>query len=97
MIWDKERGKIAFRPITRKDARAYRVTFGPKGNYAMFSAKTFMEHIGLDYSETRIVPLTWTDEGMFETEIPIEFLKNQQQQRLIAVEPNRKSGPGKAG
>ena len=56
-----------------------------------------MEHIGLDYSETRIVPLTWTDEGMFETEIPIEFLKNQQQQRLIAVEPNRKSGPGKAG
>src|SRR4051812_28365656 len=39
LLWDKESRRIAIRPITKKDARAYRVSYGQKGNGAGFSAK----------------------------------------------------------
>lgn len=77
----------ALRPITKKDQRAYRLAYGKKGNGAGFSAKTFMDHIGYDYSESRSTPVTWDEgESMYIAEIPMEYLRANPQQSLLAIE-----------
>jgi hypothetical protein len=86
LLWDKDRRKIGIRPITKKDARAYRLKYGPKNNGAYFSAKTFFDYIGVDYSETRSFPAVWAeDESLLEAEVPTEFMKDEKQQRLIEM------------
>jgi len=62
LLWDGGKRQVAIRPITKKDPRAYRLAYGKKGNGAGFSAKTFMDYIDYDYSESRSTPVRW-DEG----------------------------------
>ena len=76
LLWDAELSRIGIRPITKKDARSYRVAYSPRDINAYFSAKTFMDSIGYDYSETRVFPVAWNDEqGLFEAEIPPQHLR----------------------
>src|SRR5262245_48698764 len=84
LLWDKDRKRIALRPITKKDKSAYYITYAAKGNYSMFSAKTFLEHIGYDLSETRSVEAKWSEnEDMLEIDVPEQYLrKNQKDQSL---------------
>ncbi|MBA3713058.1 MAG: hypothetical protein H0W76_11505 [Pyrinomonadaceae bacterium] len=85
LLWDDARHRIAVRPITKKDKRAYALSRGKSS--AMFSAKTFLEYIGYDYSETRAFPAQWNEEeGMLEVEIPIEHFKGKQQARFLPLE-----------
>jgi len=85
LLWDKERNKIAIRPITKKDKRAYIVTFAPKGNGAGFSAKTFFKYIGYDYAETRSLAAEWNEnEGILEIDVPPENLKDRKQDTGIS-------------
>lgn len=66
IMWDKAQRKVALRPIAKKDPRAYKVSL--RDNASGFSAKTFLEDIGYDYSAgTQIFPVSWTPEqGIFE-------------------------------
>lgn len=81
LLWDAEKIQFAVRVITKKDTRSYRLTYGNKGNGAGFSAKTFFDYIGLDYSESRTMPAEWNDqEMMFEIKIPDEFFVQKRQQ-----------------
>jgi len=92
LLWDQEKHRIGIRPIKKKDSRAYHVSFAKKGNGSGFSAKTFLDYIGYDFSETRSVAAEWNDaEGMFEAEMPIEGLKSERQQRLTPVEGTKKA------
>lgn len=76
LLWDKERRLIGVRPISKKDTRSYQLRTGKKGNGSGFSASTFLDHIGLDYSETRTFPAQWDEhEAMFIIEVPKEYLK----------------------
>ncbi len=87
LLWDAAKRQVGVRPITKKDQRSYRLAYGKKGNGAGFSAKTFMDHIGYDYSETRSFPTKWDEgESMFIAEIPAEHLQNNRQQVLVAIE-----------
>jgi len=87
LLWDPTRRQVGIRPITKKDQRAYRLAYGKKGNGAGFSAKTFMDHIGYDYSESRSTPVRWDEgESMFIAEVPMEYLRAKPQQSLLAVE-----------
>lgn len=91
LMWDKESRKIAIRPISKKEQRAYRVTYGAKGNGAGFSAKTFLDFIELDFTESRNMPIEWNDtDNMYEVTVPVEFFKDSRQRRLIPVEPRHK-------
>lgn len=65
LLWDASLNKVGVRLITKKDSRAYRVSYGVKGNGAGFSAKTFFDYIGLDYTETRSTPVEIGDERFF--------------------------------
>lgn len=81
LLWDAEKHQFGVRVITKKDTRSYRLTYGAKGNGAGFSAKTFFDYIGLDYSESRAMSAEWNDqEMMFEVKVPEEFFANRRQQ-----------------
>ncbi len=74
LLWDADKQQIAVRPITKKDSRSYKLSYGAKGNGAGFSAKTFLDYIGLDYSTSRTVLIEWNDsESMFEGKVPEEY------------------------
>jgi hypothetical protein len=89
LLWDGAASRFAIRPILKKDSRSYRVTYGEKGNGAGFSAKTFLDHIGLDYSSSRSMSAMWNKESdQLEVQVPPEFLKAaSEQQNLIEMEP----------
>lgn len=74
VLWDNGH-RVAIRPITKKDPRAYRLSRSKSSS--MFSAKSFLEFIRYDLSKTRTFPAKWNeDEGLLEIEIPAEHLKD---------------------
>jgi hypothetical protein len=80
LLWDQEAHKIAIKSISnKKDTRAYRVLYMAQGNGAGFSAKTFLDHIGFDYSERRTFPvdISRNNEMLVEIEVPETFLKRR--------------------
>ena len=84
LLWDASKRQIGIRPITKKDPRAYRLSYGKKGNGAGFSAKTFMDYVGYDNKESRSFPVRWDEgESMFIGEVPAEYLQHQRQQPLL--------------
>jgi hypothetical protein len=77
----------------KKDPRAYRMRYNEKGNGAVFSAKTFLDYVGIDYSERTPIPIEIrTDaENFLEVKIPETLLKNDVQSTLQQV-PTAKVG-----
>jgi hypothetical protein len=80
LLWDAEKRLIGVRPITKKDARSYKVHMGKNGNGCGFSASTFLKYIGYDITESRSMPAKWDDSAeMFIIEVPEEYLKSNQE------------------
>lgn len=95
VMWDAESLKIGIRPITKKDSRAYPLKYGDKGNGAGFSAKTFLDYIGFDYTNSNPIPASWNEDySLLEAVIPPELIRGAKQQRLLAVEHPKKSVSG---
>ena len=93
ILWDADNRKVAVRRIGKKDGRSYRIHYSKKGNGSSFSAKTFLDYIGFDYSETRSMAVSWNEtEAMFEVDVPVECLKGERQERLLSIEENAKAG-----
>jgi hypothetical protein len=89
LLFDKEQGKIALRPYTKKDSRAYRVTYGRNKNGCSFSGKSFLDFAKFDYSRKRTFPAVWNEnDGLMEISTSAE--KEGRQQRLLPVEPTRR-------
>jgi hypothetical protein len=83
LLWDAELNKVGVRLISKKDPRAYKLSYGVKGNGAGFSAKTFFDYIGLDYTETRTAPVEIGEgEILLEFQIPSDYFSRQRQQHL---------------
>lgn len=84
LLWDAELNKVGVRLITKKDPRAYKVAYGDKGNGAGFSTKTFFDHIGLDYTETRTVPVELCEgDLLLEFQIPEDYFSKNLQRHLV--------------
>ncbi len=91
-LWDKENRKVAIRPITKKDVRAYTLKYANRNAGSYFSAKTFFDYIGVKYDATIAFPAKWVDDGaLLEAEIPIGYLKSDTQQK--SVEPEVSDNP----
>jgi hypothetical protein len=87
LLWDREHRKVAIKPLSKKDPRAYRLTYGLKANGASFSARSFMNHIGWDSKEKFTAPAVWNeDQSILEFELPAEKLRDERQQKLAMVE-----------
>ena len=84
LLWDATLRKVGIRSITKKDPRSYKIAYGVKGNGAGFSAKTFFDYIGLDYSETRSIPVE-IGEGdiLLEFQIPEDYFTQNGQRHLV--------------
>ncbi|MGH9343930.1 MAG: hypothetical protein ACRD19_09240 [Terriglobia bacterium] len=76
--WDAAENKLVLKSIAnKKDPRAYRIRYNSKGNGASFSAKTFLDYTGIDYSERRPIPIeiNTNADNFLEVKIPDSMLK----------------------
>jgi hypothetical protein len=54
LLWDATARKLAMKATAnKKDPRAYTIRYNDKGNGASFSAKTFLDHAGIDFSQRK--------------------------------------------
>jgi len=88
MLWDAEKRKLALRPITKKDPRAYMLGKKSKGVLG-FSVKTFLDHYGIKYEGgAHAYPATWNEQdSLLEAELPPEVVKTSQQQSSVTQMP----------
>jgi hypothetical protein len=92
LMWDKDARKVAIRPITKKDPRAYRLSYAGKGNGAGYSCVTFLNHINYDFSKTRNFPVEWNnEEDMFVFGIPKEFLVGRPKGEQLSLQPIKRA------
>lgn len=81
LLWDPDAKKVAIKSISnKKDTRAYRIRYSSNNNGAGFSAKTFLDYVGIDYSERRSmqVDVNPDREMLIEFAIPEGSLKKSQ-------------------
>ena len=91
LLWDEDNLRLALRPISKRDSRAYKITYGLNNSGSSFSAKSFMDHIGWNLSANHTVAMAWNEsEGMLEASVPPNFLKDSRQQKLLPVELGKK-------
>ena len=58
----EDRKKIALEPCDFDDPNAYKLQNSGTGSKGMVTASSFLEHIGVDFEETKEVPAEWDDE-----------------------------------
>jgi len=82
LLWDAPGKKLAMKS-TVKDARAYTIRYNDKGNGASFSAKTFLDFIGIDYAQRRSIPVefNFNNEYLVEVTIPDACFKKELAQK----------------
>jgi hypothetical protein len=86
-MWDTEERKIALKSTSnKKDPRAYRIRYQEQGNGATFSAKTFLDFIGVDYSQRRglAIEINPNHEMVIEVKVADEFFKRKTQPRIVS-------------
>ncbi|MGA8764831.1 MAG: hypothetical protein WB562_18325 [Candidatus Sulfotelmatobacter sp.] len=75
LLWDKDVRRVGIKPITKKDTRAYKLSYSSTHNAAGFSAVTFFRFINYDWDKTRSYQIEWNeDENMYVFSIPAEHL-----------------------
>lgn len=75
LLWDKESRKVAVKSTSKKDTRSYTLRFTQKNRMSGFAAKTFLNYIEYDFTESHQYPCTWSErEDMFEFQVPAERL-----------------------
>lgn len=87
LMWDTEERKMALKTTSnKKDSRAYQLRYHDAGNGASFSAKTFLDYIGIDYSQRRglTVEVTPNHEMVIEVKLPDEFFKRKTSPRIVS-------------
>jgi len=86
LMWDLSEKKVAIKSTSnKKDQRAYRIRYAGKGNGAGFSAKTFLDYIGIDYSERKAIQIeiNTNSELLIEAKVPDDFFKKKASQPRI--------------
>lgn len=73
LLWDRDSRSLALKVIKdEKDVRSYVIRYNAKASGAGFSAKTFLDHAGIDYSQRKPinVEITPDKELLLEVNIP---------------------------
>lgn len=95
LLFDKDQEKIALRPISKKDKRAYKITYPKNLNGCSFSGKGFLDFAKVDYSKKRSFPAVWNEnDGLLELSLSEEFGRVDNQRRLLPVESKKHSKAG---
>ena len=86
LMWDAGEHKMALKTTSsKKDPRAYRIHISGKGNGSGFSAKTFMDHFGINYSERTTLPVDIkpNHELLIEVQLPEGMVKKKSQPKIV--------------
>jgi hypothetical protein len=91
LLWDSDNLRVALRPLTKKDKRAYKLSYGPVSNNqpngASFSARTFQNHIGWKEGGSVVMPAEWNPkEGLMEFTGPGERIEDDRQKKLLSID-----------
>jgi len=88
LMWDSEARKIALKKISdENDPRSYVMRYNDKGNGSSFSAKTFLDYAGIDYSQRKpiAIEISPNKEFLIEVQLPDSlFSKREEPQEAIA-------------
>lgn len=93
LLWDEDERQMAIRPITKKDARAYTLSYDKKGKGggAGFFGKTFFDFINYNYEATRSFPAVWNEsEGILEVPLPADAFKAGAEQKVLTLTAQKK-------
>lgn len=90
LLWDKERLRIAVRPLTKKDSRAFRIQYGHHGG-GNVACKSFLMWIGLNLPEKINVAAVWNEnESMLELDIPPAVFSKEAQRQILPMPSAKK-------
>lgn len=73
ILWDNESLKLAIRPLPKRDARAFKLTFmkGKRGGY--LTARSFINYIQWKHPRPFTTSVHWNEkEGLLEAVLPRE-------------------------
>ena len=88
LMWDSEARKLALKTTSdEKDPRSYVIRYNDKGNGASFSAKTFLDYAGIDYSQRKAmtIEISPNQDLLLEVKIPDSlFVVAEEHQETIA-------------
>ncbi len=91
ILWDKDAEKMAFRAMSKKDARAFKITYGKNVNGCSFSGKSFLDFAKIDYTRKHTYPASWNeDENMLEVSTAAESRREGRQRTVPTVDTARK-------
>jgi hypothetical protein len=81
LLWDRENLKLAIKPLSKKDNRAYSIAYSHKGSGSTITARGFLAWIGYSTEPgTVTLDAVWNEkEGIFEVKIPPEKITGEMQ------------------
>jgi hypothetical protein len=73
ILWDGERFRMALRPLTKRDQRAFKLSFYRGKRGASLSARSFLNYIRWHPSDPFTTPVQWNEkERLLEADLPRE-------------------------
>lgn len=91
LLLDREQRKVAVRPLVKKDARSYTVSYAKVKTGCNVSGKAFLDWAKIDYSKLRTYPAYWNEnEGFLEITLPREAFKDSQR-KIVSVDPRKQA------
>jgi hypothetical protein len=73
ILWDREGFRLAIRPLTRRDERAFKLTVARGKRGASFSAQSFLKYIQWEPLDRFTTGIHWNEkEGLLEAILPRE-------------------------
>ena len=67
LFWDAENNKVGIKPMKKKDAFSYSLSYGTRKTVAWLSGKSFLKNIGIEYKNNTVYPAVWNEkEGLVE-------------------------------
>lgn len=98
LMWDADTHRIGIRNVMKKDSRSYTLRFSKKQYGAGFAARTFLNHINYDYSETRNFPIEWNEaDGIFVVQLDDECFRQPKAARIAKLPLPRGKGSEAGG
>ena len=91
LMSDRDRRKIAFKPISKKDKRAFMIAYGKNFGGSSMSAKGFLDDLGWDGKKYTIPGIWNEDQSLFELDLP-EWSRDAKQ-KMVGVEHARRHHP----
>jgi hypothetical protein len=83
ILWDKTTYGIALQAARKSDTDAYSLAFGPRGNSASLSGKTFLRYIGWSSDRRQIMPAKWDEQQkMLEATLPSRFVGKREKKEV---------------